>query len=350
MKPFLYIVLLLLLLIESVPVRSDTAPTINESVRYTIAFGSCYDHKILNRPIWDAINKIKPELFIFMGDNAYIDSDDPAKFEQDYAAVFNNPGIKKLTSQSQILATWDDHDYGLQDGGKEFKAKQIAKQAFVRAFDYPEIRNIPEEQGIYHSRTINVGTKAVRVIMLDTRWYRDALLWNSLDAATRERFELGPYRPHLDESKTLLGKEQWQWLENTLKQPVDLNIIVSSIQFVSENTAWEIWANFPHERNHMLELLEKYTAGKVLFLSGDVHRGEFSALPVNDWILMDVTSSGLSAHLYPGKPNIHRLGKAYPEYNFGMLLIEDTGDKLTVKSGLFDNNGKVLEKHLVPLK
>ena len=341
MKSLVYGVLLLLV-IDTIPARSET-------IQYKIAFGSCYDHNIQNLPIWNAINNNKPELFIFMGDNAYIDSGDPDKFERDYASVFRNPGIKKLKSQSQLMATWDDHDYGLQDGGKEFEAKDIAKQAFVRAFDYPEIQNIPDGQGIYHSRKITIGSKVIRVIMLDTRWYRDALLWNSLDEETRERFELGPYRPHLDESKTLLGKAQWHWLENTLKEPVDLNIIVSSIQFVSENTAWEVWANFPHERNHMLKLLEKYTAGKVLFLSGDVHRGEISALPVNDWILMDITSSGLSAHLYPGKPNIHRLGKAYPEYNFGMLVIEDTGDKLTVKSGLFDNNGRVLEQHQVPL-
>ena len=111
------------------------------------------------------------------------------------------------------MATWDDHDYGDNDGGKEFSAKQVAKAAFVKAFDYPEIQGIPKDQGIYHSRMVEVAGKSVQIIVLDTRWYRDPLLENRLSETTRERFELGPYRPHLDESKQLLGDSQWQWLE-----------------------------------------------------------------------------------------------------------------------------------------
>ncbi len=314
-----------------------------------IAFSSCYEQDKHNLPIWTAIQNKQPDLFLFLGDNAYIDSEDPKKFAADYEALFANPGIQALKESTDIMGIWDDHDYGENDGGKHFVAKDIAKKAFIKAFDYQELHDIPKDQGIYHSRTLTVGGKKVRLIMLDLRWYRDDLLTHSLSEDERWAFELGPYKPHIDTSKTLLGDAQWQWLESLMAEPVDLNIIATSIQFISEYTAWEIWANFPHERQRMLDLIRNESYGQTVIVSGDVHRGETSMMELGDMPLYDFTAGPLSSKAYPAKPNVHRIGGAFIEYNFGMLSISVKDDQLTVKSGLYNINGETLEEFVVPV-
>jgi len=321
--------------------------TYAETIR--IAFGSCYSQNTPSEEIWRVIAAKDPSLTILMGDNLYIDSADPKKFAKDYASLANNKGFQELLTQSDMLATWDDHDYGLQDGGKEFSAKQLAKEYFVDFFDYSELKNIAPAEGIQHSRTITVGDKTVRIILLDTRWYRDKLSLSNQAEELRMRFQLGAYVPHTDESTTLLGAKQWQWLEETLAKPVDLNIIVSSIQFLAEYTGWEIWANFPHERRKMLNLLNRYSYKKAVIISGDVHRAETSMMTVNDWELYDVTASGLSANVYPAKPNVHRLGDSHIIHNFGMFHLESTDAGLNVKSVLYDAQGKELSTHVIPI-
>lgn len=321
-----------------------------EANELKIAFSSCYEQDKYNLPIWQAIKAKQPNVFVFLGDNAYIDSEDPKKFTADYKALMANPGIQALKEKTNIMAIWDDHDYGENDGGKNFAAKDIAKAAFIEAFDYPEINNLPKEQGIFHSRTLMLGDKKVRLIMLDTRWYRDDLLTHNLSEDDRWSFELGPYKPHTQTDKTLLGSEQWQWLEGIMAEPVDLNIIATSIQFISEYTAWEIWANFPHERQRMLDLIRKHSFGRTLFISGDVHRGETSMMELDESALFDVTAGPLSSKAYPAKPNVHRYGGAFIEYNFGMLTITETDGALSVKTGLYNNTGDVLEEFAVPVQ
>lgn len=341
MKAFLKITVLSLAGLISTSLLAD---------QYRIAFGSCYHQDRYNLALWENMISRQPDLFIMMGDNVYIDSDDPARFEKVYAQLDANPGFQKLRQNTAIMATWDDHDYGSNDGGKEFHGKQISKNAFVKFFNYKELHSLPENQGIFHSRTVSLGDKTIQVIVLDSRWYRDPLLKHRLSKKDREQFQLGPYRPHLDDRSTLLGSDQWQWLEKTLARPADLNIIVSSIQFLAENTAWETWVNFPHERNRLLKMIDKYAPAKTVVLSGDVHRAEFSAMPVEDWTLYEITSSGLSANIYPAKPNIHRIGKAFSVYNYGFLTV-DSGEKgFTVKAGLYDGLGNRLAEHTIPLK
>jgi len=314
-----------------------------------IAFGSCYDQNKPSVNIWHVIAKKQPDLVLLEGDNVYIDSVKAEKFEESYNSLRNNKGFQELKKQSTIMATWDDHDYGLQDGGKFFVKKEMAKQYFTEFFEYPELKNLNEKDGVQHSREIMLGNKTIRIIMLDTRWYRDKLVFNSLSPETRERFELGPYRPSFDRSKTLLGERQWTWLETILAKPVDLNILVSSIQFLSEYTGWELWANFPHERRKMIDLLNQYSHGKAIIISGDVHRAEVSEVSVDDWLLYDITASGLTSAVYPSKPNVNRVGNAYSVNNFGMLYIEDGETGLNVMSVLYDDMGNELSTNEIPV-
>ena len=107
--------------------------------------------------------------------------------------------------------------------------------------------------------------------------------------------------PTDDESTTILGAAQWAWLEKVLKEPAELRIIVSSVQFAPEAQGGECWANFPHEQKRLLSLLRGQTA---LVLSGDRHWCEFSQNGV-----FDFTSSSMTQKPPRGTPppNTHRI-------------------------------------------
>src|SRR5687767_13914665 len=78
----------------------------------TIAFGSCASQDY-PQAVWDPINEVKPDVFIFLGDNVYADGIDMDYIRKCYEKLGAKPGFAKLRdSGAKILATWDDHDYG----------------------------------------------------------------------------------------------------------------------------------------------------------------------------------------------------------------------------------------------
>ena len=89
-----------------------------------IAFGSCAEQAD-SQPIWDAILAYKPELFIFAGDNVYGDFNtaDAGALRKAYATADAIAGYNKLRDSVSHLAVWDDHDYGLNDGGTFQKSR-----------------------------------------------------------------------------------------------------------------------------------------------------------------------------------------------------------------------------------
>src|SRR4051812_22323610 len=100
-----------------------------------IAFGSCADQdKPL--PIFDTIAATKPELLLLIGDNIYADLDKsrkvtPEVIKEKYDTLAKLPGYQKLKAACPILATWDDHDLGKNDGGAEFPLKDESQKLFL---------------------------------------------------------------------------------------------------------------------------------------------------------------------------------------------------------------------------
>ena len=112
----------------------------------------------------------------------------------------------------------------------------------------------------------------------------------------------------------MLGEPQWKLLEEQLRTPADLRIIASSIQVVSQEHDSEKWMNLPHERERLYRLIRDTRASGVLFVSGDVHRGEISAMDGGvGYPLYDLTASGLSEGSitkvrFADWPNRYRIG------------------------------------------
>ncbi|MGX5202807.1 alkaline phosphatase D family protein [Aliikangiella sp. IMCC44632] len=306
-----------------------------------IGFGSCADQKS-PQPIWKAINQHQPDLFIFMGDNIYPTNNDFTTLTQSYQQLAEQPHFAKLKRKTPLMATWDDNDYAKTDGGKANPAKFKAKKALINFFNYPELNALKDQDiGIYHARTIKFEQKSIQIILLDTRWYRDDLTRSYLNAQQKKSLKLGPYQPSSNTNATLLGQQQWAWLRQQLQQPADLRIIVSSIQVLNEFSGWESWANLPHERERLLNLLHQFDKQNILLLSGDMHRSEISKYEFKQKQFIEVTGSPLASKTYPVGINQHRVGNAYNQVNYGLLEITTakTGH-LEVTASIYDINGQ----------
>ena len=72
--------------------------------------------------MWNPINQEHPNLWVWLGDNIYGDSDDMAVLKAKYDLQLQQEGYQKLRAQTPIIGTWDDHDYGRNDAGKMLRS------------------------------------------------------------------------------------------------------------------------------------------------------------------------------------------------------------------------------------
>jgi len=314
-----------------------------------LAMGSCADEKN-KQLIWEAVVATQPHGFVFLGDNVYADTEDMEVMRKSYETLGEKPGYQALLKICPVYAIWDDHDYGVNDGGAEYPMREGAEAEFHRFFQTPADADSRKRLGIYDVDYIkSAGGKTLQLIRLDTRYFRGPLV------KLPQRTKLGPYDRNRDESTTILGEAQWAWLEKVLEEPADARLIATSIQFLPQEHRWELWENFPHERRRMLSLLKHKETGPVIFLSGDRHMGEIMKLETDDpespgFPVYEITSSGLTnaGGGSAGEPNRHRVSETnFQSRNFGLMTID--WDSREVLLELCDVEGTVVDSYLVDL-
>jgi alkaline phosphatase D len=294
-----------------------------------IAFGSCANQE-KDQPVWSSVMAYQPELFVFAGDNVYGDVEDkkmvkdearlPGLLASAYTKASQNAAWIKLRETVPVLATWDDHDFGLNDAGADYVNKADSQRQFAEFWKLPADDARRTRPGVYHAQTFGPEGKRVQVILLDTRYFRSPLkLTDQRDAPGKER-----YLPDEDPAKTMLGAEQWAWLEERLKEPAELRLIVTSIQVASDGHGWEKWGNFPRERQKLYDLVIKSKAQRVLLMSGDKHHAgiyrETGGVP---YPLYEITSSSLNIPSRGiSEAGAKRLGAIYGATNFGTIDID----------------------------
>lgn len=300
-----------------------------------IAFGSCNNAYAPNE-LWDDIYLAQPEAWIWGGDIVYADSDDFETIEKHYRRQLENQEYRRLTESTKILATWDDHDYGMNDGGVAFSAKAKSQEAFLNFLKVGQNDSRRVQEGVYYSEQIQTEGHTVEVILLDTRYFR-----SDLTKGTEGR----RYDPNYDEAATMLGDTQWDWLYHRLTtSTADLILLVSSIQFLSSEHGYEKWQNLPHERERLISLLSQVDQ-PVMVLSGDRHISEWSVLKTEDKEIIDFTSSGLthSYENFSGEPNAFRKGNVVSVPSYGLLDID--WKKGVVTGRMIGNGNAVLQEH-----
>lgn len=297
-----------------------------------IAFGSCNDVE-RPQPLWAVVAENQPDLWIWCGDNIYGDSRKAAVLEKKYRQQFEQPDYAIFRRQFAIVGTWDDHDYGWNNATGTFSIKAISKTLALDFMEAPETDPRRQHEGIYGAYDFGPDGQRVKIVLLDNRYF-------STDPEA--------------EDPQLLGKIQREWLAETLeKSTAQINILVSGTQIISEEHKYEKWANFPAERDWLLDCIRKKSVPGVILISGDRHFHEISILKEADapYPLVEVTSSGLthSWENFEGEPNQHRVGEIFTGLGFGMLRIDWNHRPVMVTAEVRNRSNKVMNSYRILL-
>ncbi len=274
----------------------------------SLCFGSC-NQEDEAQPCWGPINNLNPDLFMWLGDNIYADTENMDIMWRKYQRQLAIPGYQRLLRQTPIIGTWDDHDYGANDSGASYRMKEQSRELFFRFMNEPQNSKRRDRPGIYNSHQIGSKHGKVKIILFDLRY-------NKMDRKA----------PNAD----ILGEEQWAWFENELAtSDADFHLLGSSISVLSSSLATtEDWDKFPASYNRLFSLLNKYNPRGTLFLAGDKHFGCFSSRPsgARGQRYFEMMSSGLTRTV-PGfyKPTVRKYygaHKSFTEINFGHIRFD----------------------------
>ena len=278
-----------------------------ESIK--IGLGSCLDQDY-PQPIWQSIKKEDLNYFIFLGDNVYGDTRYGSLRKMKSAYDKQKKVLPDFLNDISIFSIWDDHDFGINDGGADYRFKRRAQELYLDFWEITKDDDRSNREGIYFSKNEIFFDKKFKFIFLDTRFFRSKL-----------KGKKSNYIENIESDATILGNAQWTWLENELKSDFDFLFIFSSIQIIAKDHRFEKWSNFPNERAKLFELLEQFNDKTILF-SGDRHR---AGIYRKNGII-EVTSSSMNK---PGssfsETDSYLIGKTYPQENYGVLeILENT--------------------------
>ena len=247
-----------------------------------LVFGSC--SKVhLPQPLWPWIRKRHPKAWIWAGDAVYGDrlvravpltfeAMGPQYLRDAYARQNAIPEYARLREEvPHWIATWDDHDFGLNDGGGDLPWRDASQAVFLEAMGL----TVPAGQrGVYTKTSVPVEGGSVLVVALDLRYHKS---------------------PYSEIDGDFLGEAQWAWLAETLQSvKEDAVIVVSSLQLLDERYGLgERWGRFPAARRRLLNVFETCMR-PLLVISGDVHMAELSVGRCGGRTLIDFTSSGMT--------------------------------------------------------
>ena len=306
-----------------------TSLYVNSGEKLTIGFGSCL-HQDHPQEIWNPIKKEQLDRFFFLGDNVYGDSPLGHLIKMKKAYKTQKDSLPSWLNDISVDSIWDDHDFGKNDGGRTYRLKKEAQELYLDFWEIPESDPRSIREGVYFEKKISHKNMTIQLIGLDTRYFRSDL-----------KGPKGNYEKNLDPKATVLGKDQWNWLKNKIKEKSDLTLIASSIQILAKDHPYEKWENFPKEREKLINLINE-SKKNIILVTGDRHRGGIYKLDN----LYELTASSLNRPGGNFKESDNLLiGNTYNQMNYGILEISED------KVGIFlkDINGNILESEILDI-
>ncbi len=313
---------------------------------FTVALGSCnyISEAALDRPgkpygteygIYESIAAKNPDIMVWGGDNIYLREADYDSKTGIYYRYTHSRAVKEMQSllaKTQNFAIWDDHDFGPNDSDRSFYNKHITQQAFKDFWANKSYgMDTNQTEGVYS--TFNWGD--AQFFLLDDRYFK-----SPNDRVTGE--------------KTILGKEQFEWLIDGLTSSnASFKIIVIGGQVLNSAADKENYANYPEEKAKLLKEIVDNKIKGVFFVSGDRHFPELSMLPrennysLYDWTVSPLTSGVASKKMLDEKNTFHVEGSKFPQHNFGTLSFSGNKENRQMKLTLFDKDGKELWNKII---
>jgi alkaline phosphatase D len=195
---------------------------------------------------------------------------------QDYRTRYSqyhlDAGLREARRQHAFITIWDDHEvandvystgagnHQAEKEGEFTTRKSAAKKAYYEW--------IPIREGDKHYRSFKFGSLA-SLIMLDER----------LEARVKQVDSIS--HPDLfNESRSMIGNEQLQWLEAQLKEANDAWKIIGNQVIFSDldqsinpghQRNLDSWDGYPAEKNKVADFIRQNSIDDVIFLAGDTH-------------------------------------------------------------------------------
>ncbi|WP_332766349.1 alkaline phosphatase D family protein [Phenylobacterium sp.] len=316
---------------QPLPFKTKTAPAGLSDFR--VAFGSCarlqFDSE---QRVFTAVAAYEPDLFLWLGDNIYADSDQPEILADTYRRQRGVERLQPLLRSTPSLAIWDDHDFGYNDSDRRSPFKSRALEVFRRYWANPSY-GTSETPGVFFQHSYG----GVDFFHLDGRYHRDP-----------GDMPDGP-------GKTMLGEGQKRWLKAALKTSrAPFKILVSGVGWSVAERPGDSFASYQHERDELFDFIRDEKIEGVVCLSGDTHVGELNCIPRSEqggYDLYDLVSSPLAQtpnDKWQDQVPEARIRPLFAKTaNFGLLEFRMNGATPTLTYNLYDILGAPVWKPLV---
>jgi len=288
------------------------------------------------------------DVIMWAGDTVYTYDRTINEYRQTWNRSFSTPEFREFFSQGGHIFTWDDHEVT-----NNFEGSTVAPDLFANGtqafFEHtPRRRSADHPDRIWRSNRFG---DTLEIFVLDSRGERD--------------YAAGEY----------LSPEQLAWLEEGLKSsPCRWKCILNSVPIANmpplfdaaEELIRDRWEGYPRQRQQLVELAA--TIPGVMFLSGDHHmpavaRVEPEGVGENLWdIMCGATGSDgnpigailLSqpdtyGHQFPWSEAPHTATLLEFDPNGFMKVVFMGEDDLDYFTGVFDDQGRLLEHTIVPV-
>ncbi|MBK9257628.1 MAG: alkaline phosphatase family protein [Saprospiraceae bacterium] len=273
----------------------------------------------------------KADFMVWLGDNIYLREPD---FDSKSGIWYRNTHTRSLPELQPVLAAmphyaiWDDHDYGPNDSDWTYPLKSHALEAF-KTFWPNNAYGAGHTDGVTSSFVWN----DCQFFMLDDRWYRNV-----------ER-----------ENGSVLGEQQKFWfLEAIRASKATFKFVAVGSQFLSDALVYENMANYPNEREEIINFLDQNNISGVVFLTGDRHHSELTKLKTEKGnVFYDVTSSALTSGtgMHLSEKNTLRVEDSMIGVrNFAVLSVKGPRKERTLNLSYKDSSGNLLKEFILDFK
>lgn len=303
--------------------------TNTEKLSGHISFGSCADDMIKRPNIWKTLEQQRPDVFFFIGDTVYADREsngvqgiaDPPQLANRYLESRLALELYYLNPLVPTLALWDDHDFGMDNGNRNYlhkeKAKEIFDLFFAQSFENENFIKGPGISGLYRAFGQNF-------FLLDNRTFKGP--------------SGRPQSPYFDKAI-----ETWLFA-NLNNNSVPSWLMAGSQWFTNYSIGESMLKDHPAAHANLMRDLKK-SQSKVVFVSGDVHYSELMRIeaPWLGYESREITSSALHSRNYGGhkRENPRRLA-ATGSYNFTSCKTEITPHKWRINTRSIGEDGRTL--------
>jgi alkaline phosphatase D len=262
-----------------------------QSTSPNIAVASCANYRKLESQtqMYSRLQEQRPDLILFIGDIVYSNSklssvfgtpEDPSTALERYLETWHKVNLYQLDPLIPTMATWDDHDYGANNGDASHPFKAEMKTIFRTFYPLPESHpNLSYGPGV----SFRLRAFGIDLYMMDSR-------------------------THYVKGQTEWGRQQETWFSQDYTQSSLPAWILNGMQFFKYFFTVESLEKNAEPSLQMLKNLLRQRKKPTALFSGDVHCSQVQEISpvVFGYKTYEITSSGIhcnSAGMAMRRPN-----------------------------------------------